>query len=132
MKLDLSIAFDRNKATVYFNKLLSNQEKIELKKHQPRRSKNQNAYWHVACTILSEETGYTVDEIKTIIKDQLEFMTYTKNCRRFYRSSLDLNTIEFANLIEFTKSFAESNGYYIPTPDEYYDHQFDVEKQLQL
>lgn len=132
MKLDLSIPFDRNKAETYFKKLMEEKARVEIKKHVSKRTNLQNAYWHVACTILSNETGCTLPEIKKIIKDHLEFMVYTKGGHQFYRSSADLDKEEFINLINFTRDFGESHGYYIPTPEEYYESQFEIERQLHI
>lgn len=130
MKLNLSNSIDRNKAETYFKKLVDKGAKIELKEFNPKRSLSQNNYFHVCCAILSDFSGYTIDEMKIIIKDQLEFMNYTKNGHKFYRSSADLNTDEFTLLVDFTRSFGQNHGQYIPTPDEYYDNQFDVERQF--
>jgi len=130
MKLNLSNNIDRNKAETYLKKLIEKKAKIELKEFKPSRSNQANKYFHVCCAILSDYSGYTIDEIKIIIKDQLEFMTYTKNGHKFYRSSANLDTDEFTLLVDFTRSFGEDHGQYIPTPEEYYDNQFDIEKQF--
>ena len=89
MKLNLSNSIDRNKAETYLKKLVEKGAKIELKEFKPKRSLSQNNYFHVCCAILSDFSGYTIDEMKIIIKDQLEFMNYTKNGHKFYRSTAD-------------------------------------------
>jgi len=132
MKLDLSIEYDCKKAIEYFGSLLKDASKIELKKCAERRSINQNSYFHVACKILGDYAGYTVPETKIIIKDQLEFMTYTKNNHRFYRSTSDLTKEEFTELIEYVRSFGDQHGCYIPTSEEYITNHFEIERELHM
>lgn len=132
MKFDLSISPDRNKAKQYFDKLIEQKSKIELKKFSVSRSNQQNKYFHAACGILSDYSGYTIEEIKIIIKDQLEFMTYEKNGHRFYVSTADLNKDQFGDLVDFVISFGDSHGCHIMTPDEFYDNQFAIEKELKI
>lgn len=129
MKFDLSSNYDRFKAEEYFKKLLDKGEKIELKKFVGSRTNLQNRYFHVCCKILGDYAGYTVDETKVIIKDQLDFMTYNKGTHRFYRSTSELDKEEFTALIDYVRSFADQHGCNIPTPEEYYEYQFEINKQ---
>ena len=132
MKYDLSISKEKQLAERYFKKLCESGARIELKKFHSSRSLNQNNYFHVCCKILSDYSGYTVDEIKLIIKDDLEFMKYQKGGHQFYRSSADLDKAEFGDLVDYVRGFGESNGCYLPTPDEYYESQFEIEKQFNV
>jgi len=132
MKLDLSNDIDRKRAESYLAKLIEKQERIEIKKFVSKRTVQQNKYFHVACSILSDYSGYTVDEMKIIIKDQLEFMNYTKHEHKFYVSSADLDRIEFIALVDYTRNFGDQHGCYIPTPKEYLENQFIVEKELKI
>ena len=130
MKLDLSKSFDQKKAQTYLGKLIEKQSKIELKEYKEPRSNRQNRYFHAICAILGNDLGYTVDEMKIVIKRNLEWMIYQKNGVTFLRSSADLDTKEFTDLIDFTRSIGEENGCYLPTPDEFYGNMFDYEKLL--
>ena len=89
MKLNLSNKIELQKAENYFNKLKEKGARVELKEFRPSRSNQQNNYWHLCCAILSDYSGYTIDEMKIILKDQLEFMNYEKNGHKFYKSSAD-------------------------------------------
>lgn len=131
MKLDLSKDFDINKARTRLESLISKGSKIELREVTKPRTRDQNAYFHVCMAILGDYAGYTIDEMKIIIKDQLEFMTYEKNGHRFYVSTADLDKELFTKLIDFTRSFGENHGCYIPTPDQYYHDKFYYDKELQ-
>ncbi len=132
MKLDLSNEIDRKRAGSYLAKLIEKQARIEIKKFIPKRTIQQNKYFHMACSILSDYSGYTVDEMKIIIKDQLEFMTYTKHGHRFYISSADLDKIAFIALVDYVRDFGEQHGCYIPTPAEYLESQFEIERELKI
>lgn len=130
MKLDLTKSIDIGRAKTYLETLIKKGSKIELKQYRPKRTNRQNAYFHVCCGLLSDYSGYTIDEVKKIIKDQLEFMKYEKGGHIFYRSSSDLDTLEFTKLVDHTRSFGEDHGCYIPTPEQYYETPFDVEKLI--
>ena len=132
MKLDLSREYDINRGKTYLAKLIKSGARIELKKYQERRTIQQNSYFHVACKILSDYSGYTVPEMKIIIKDQLEFMVYEKKGHRFYKSTSDLTKEEFSELIEFVRGFGETHGCYIPSPEEHITSQFEIERELQI
>lgn len=131
MKFDLSEDYDRYKAKEYFDKLMKDGEKIDITKKQVKRTLNQNSYFHACCGLLAQYSGYTIEEIKKIIKDQLEFMKYTKNNHEFYRSSADLNKEEFSDLIEFTISFGAEHGCNIPSSEDYLKYSFEIDKDLQ-
>jgi len=128
MKLNLSDTVEQTKAREYFQKLIAEGAQIELKKFKPSRSNQQNRYFHLCCTLLSDYSGYTTDEVKMIIKNQLEFMSYLKGKHKFYKSSAELNTEEFTLLIDFTREFAHQHGVNIPTPEEYFNNQFEIDK----
>jgi hypothetical protein len=130
LKLDLSNHLDQNKACTYFERLLREGKKIELKEFAPARTSLQNRYFHAICTILGNDLGYTVDEMKIVIKRHLEWMQYKVNGQTFLRSSSSLDTIEFTDLIDFTRSTGQDNGCYLPTPDEYYQNTFEIEKLI--
>lgn len=132
MKYDLINDKERELAKKYFDRLCESQSKIEIKKFHGARTLSQNKYFHVACTILSNYSGYTVDEMKLIIKNDLEFMTYNKGPHRFYRSSADLDKVEFIALVDHVRNFGQDNGCYIPTPEEYIESQFEIEKQVNV
>lgn len=132
MKLDLSKPYDLNRARQYFNKLIKKGAKVELKEYRNQRSLSQNAYLHVLFTIIANDTGYTVEEAKTAIKRRCDFMIYTKNTEKFLRSTTDLDTKEMTDFIDWLRLFSmEELDVYLPTPDEYLQGQFEIEKELE-
>ncbi len=132
MKLDLSKSIDTMKAESYFNKLKEKQAKIELKEFKAKRSLPQNSYLHMAFGMMAAETGYTIEEIKTITKRACHFMVYEKEKNMFLRSSANLDKAEFADFIEHVRFFSLENlGLYIPTPQEFIQNQFELLKSIE-
>ena len=130
MKLDLSIDFDRKKAKTYFDKLMEEGARIEIKKHHNSRTLNQNSYLHACLKILCDYSGYAISEMKQILYGQIPFMSYSKGGHTFYNSSADLDKQQFADLIEWVREFGNSQGVYIPTSEEYLQSEFEIEKDL--
>jgi hypothetical protein len=133
MKLDLSIQYDKSKAQHYFNQLLEKGAKIELKELKPKRTIQQNKYLHVCITIFANETGYTIEEAKTLLKRTFgRFMLYEKKGDKYLRSTADLDTREESEFIDFIRTFASQEaGIYIPTSEEYLRDQFAIDKSIE-
>lgn len=132
MKLDLSLEFDRNKAQVYFNKLMKDGVKIELKKIVKQRTMDQMKYLHVCLAMFANDTGYSIDETKEVFSHQLpEILRYEKNGHNFRKSTNDLDTKECGKLIDLVRQVAnEELGLYIPDATEYLINRFAIEKEL--
>ncbi len=95
------------------------------------RSGNQNRYyWGCVIQILSEDTGYTKDEMHEIIKHKfllIHSILETKQGRKvaveFSRSTTELDTKEFENLMSEIREWASMElGIYIQNPGEYVDN----------
>jgi len=134
MLLDLSREFDIKRAKDYFDKLITDQSKIEIKKVRKTRSLDQNRYFHLCVKFFCAETGYTIKEAKTLLAREFgSFMIYETNGNKFIRSTSDLNTQEMTQYIDWIRNVAcyENLGVYVMTPDEYITHQFDIDKEFQ-
>ncbi len=131
MKLDLSNHIDIQRAETYLKKLIEEGSKIELKKFVKKRTLAQNGYLHVCLTIFSQETGFTVNELKDIFAERLpDILTYTKSGHVFRKSTSDLTTKEMTELIDLIRSTANENlGVYIPTSEEYLTNKFEIDRQ---
>ena len=130
MILDTSNSLDRNKAETYFNTLLSNNKKIELKEIKNKRTITQNKYLHVCITLFAIEFGYTLDEAKTLLKRECSFMYYKKNDMLFLKRTRDMLTDELTKFIEFIRNYASKQGCYIPTADEYKNDSYNIDKHI--
>lgn len=133
MKLDLSNSIDKQRATTYIGKLMDKEAKIELKEVRPKRSLNQNSYLHVCFSIIALETGYSLQEAKTVLKRAYgDGMVYEKHGQKFLRSTADLDSLEMTHFIDWLRSFAlDQFDCYIPTSEEYLENQFMVDKEIE-
>lgn len=130
MKLDLSKTLDRKKAKVYFDKLLLQNKKIELKVVQPNRSISQNSYLHVVISLYAINFGYTLNEAKTDLKRLCEFMVYEKNGIKYLKETSKMNSKELSEFINWIRNYASLNGLYIPTAEEYKENKFSIDKEI--
>lgn len=130
MKLDLSTDFDLNKFRMYAKKLIEKGSKVELKEIKPRRTLSQNSYAHVVFSLFAIETGYTLQEIKTLMKRDFGCV-YEKSGQKFLKSTSDMDTAELSGLIEFTRDKAAKQMIYIPSADEYKAQSFEIDKLIE-
>lgn len=133
MKYDLSERADIYIAKGRFAKYLNEGKRIELKVWRAKRTNRQNAYLHVCLGFVAQETGYTIEEAKTLMKRQFgRYLVYQKNGETFYKTTAELDTLQLTEFIEYIRHTAsESLGVYIPTPEQYYEDQFEIEKHLE-
>lgn len=131
MKFNSSDVKDVKKAKEYLNKLTSKECFFEVKEIYKRKSVSNNAYLHVCISLIAIELGYTLEECKTTLKGLCEFMSYRKNGNTFLRSVRDLNNKECAEFTEFIRNKASSIGIYIPTPEEYKEQRFEIDKHIE-
>lgn len=132
MKFDLSQADDRIRAGNYFNKLLGQDARIEIKKHRDAKSPQQNKYLYACFKVLSDYSGYTIEEIKQILKTMSSVMVREKGGHVFFRSISELDSKEMTTFIDEVRQFGLDQDCYIFSPDEFYQNQFNIEKQLGL
>ena len=121
MILDLNISHDRNKADVYFAKLIKDGSKIELKKIPARRTLKQNSYVHALFTLAGSNYGYSTDEMKIVVKRILGYV-YIKDGQEFYSHTSDMNTKEKSVFIDRFRNWSAHEGYYLPSADEMGDN----------
>jgi hypothetical protein len=78
------------------------------------------------------ETGYSMEETKQLLKG-MAGLTYEKEGFTIYKSTTDLNTKECSDFCEFIRSkYQEQFNGYLPTPEEYYSNQFEIEKECKI
>jgi len=104
MILDLTNILDKKKAETYFSKLLDTQKKIELKEIKAKRSVKHNAYLHVCITLFAIEFGYTIEEAKTLLKRDCEFMRYEKNGIVFLKATRKMLSDKLSKFIEWIRN----------------------------
>jgi hypothetical protein len=131
MKFDLSNPLEQQKAQTRLKYLISKGKNIELTEIKPKRTIKQNSYFHVIMTIFSNETGYTIEESKTLFARLFgKFMIYEKNGFKFKQSTSLLNTTELTEYIDFIRHYSsEEAGVYLPTSEEYLNNQNLIDNQ---
>jgi hypothetical protein len=104
-------------AFLYLTKLAGKEVVAEVKEVRPKRSGQQNRYLHLLIGFYGLETGYRLDEAKTIYKRiaNPDTFVYEKDGIYFLRSSADLDSAEMTKSIDRFKEFAlEHNGVRLP------------------
>ncbi len=100
---------------------LNEGKKVSVEVIRQKRSKNENAYYWLILGELSEETGYTPDELHELFKGmflknhiEIKGKNYT-----VIRSTSDLNTAEFEEYLSKIRQLASIEwGYYVKLPNE--------------
>lgn len=102
---------------------------VTIQEPKDIRTLQQNKYFHKCCSILGNEIGYTVEEMKVILKK--EFGMYdevhdkkTGEVLINWKSTADLTKKDFAELTENLLRFAAEQGVVIQTPEEFFKGSF--------
>ncbi len=129
MKFDLKT--QQTEAINYFNKLLENECRCEIKEVKKKRSVSQNAYLHVCISLFAVSTGYTLEEAKTLLKRNCPFMVYEKNNVKFLKNTSTMNSKELTDFIEYIRNFSARQNIFIPSSEDYLLHQFEIDKEIE-
>lgn len=130
MKYDLNKPLDTQKFKTWVQEMLEKKKRINVSQVREKRSIRHNAYLHVCITIYAIEQGYTVKEMKEVLKEDFG-VTYQNNSRTFLKSTSDYDSKELSEFIERIRNNASQNGVYIPTSAEYLANQFDIDKHIE-
>ncbi len=105
--------------------LLGERVTVTMKKYRPykQRSNEENRYyWGVVIKILSDEIGYTNDEMHEILKYQFlqkEIVSRKGHKTTIPGSTADLSTSEMEDYLQRVRAWgAEKLSIYIPLPNE--------------
>ena len=91
-----------------------------------KRSLAQNKYLHKIFSIIADHTGYSMNEIKTLMKHEFGLYEEVKNKKTGevllnYISTADLSKSEFADFTEKILLFCNSHGLKVQTPEQYFE-----------
>lgn len=91
---------------------------VTISEYKRNRSSEQNNYcWGVVYKIMSDETGYTPEEVHQLMAER--FLSYEKDGHRFVRSTTTLNTAEMEEYLAKVRMFASTElSTYVPMPRE--------------
>ena len=128
MKYELTKTYDCQKALEYLNKLIKRGSKCEVKVIHPKRSLSANNYLHVLFQIWGNHMGYTLDEAKETVKDELQYF-YFKNSKhpnansltqKFYCKTSKMDSAELAEFTDKFRTWSQATcNYYLCSPEEY-------------
>lgn len=107
------------KAFEYLIELTGKEAVVDITKVNPKRSGQANRYYHLLLGIFGLETGYTIEEVKTLHKRKIcpEMFMYEKKGEKFLRSSADLDSAEMTKAIDRFKEYAAEQGCPLPPAD---------------
>lgn len=91
-----------------------------------KRTLKQNRYFYAVLNIFAQHTGYSTNEIKTLMKHEFGMYDEILNKKTGevlinYRSTANMTKKEFSDLTENIVMFANKHGLKIMTPEEYYE-----------
>ena len=130
MLYDLKDIVQSNDAKIKLRKLIEEGRWIELTKKKEKRTVKMNSYLHVVITMFAIKFGYTLDEAKTLLKRECNFMVYEKNGIKFLRRTRDLNTIEASDFISWIRNYSSQNGFYILSAEEYKENSYAIDEEI--
>jgi len=129
--LDLHKEDHRKRAQVYFDKLMEQHAKMEIKKIPQRRTLSQNAYLHVLFSLWGNEYGYSIDESKIVVKRALKY-TYERNGETFLKHTSGMDTKELSEFVDRFRNWSVAEGFYLPSADEigenYADYAYEIDR----
>ena len=115
----LKLPAQLEKFDFHIQQLRKHEGSVRIDKIQRKRTIRQNAFLHVLISLFAIETGYTLDEAKTLLKRKAECMIYTKHNEKFLKRTRDLDTKELSEFIEWIRNYSGQQGFYLPNADEY-------------
>lgn len=113
---------DKRAYMVWLGTLEGKEIELSVYKRRKRRSKNQNSYlFGVVYAVVSETTGFTVDEVHDAMK-MLFLRVHRDGLPDTVRSTTGLTTEEFSEYIENIKRWASEKLFcYIPDAGEVWE-----------
>jgi len=101
----------------YLKSLKKGKVQIEIKKVRAIRSLQQNALYWMWLSIISNDTGFTPDELHTTFRSM--FLTDHSQRLPVVRSTTVLNKIQFGLYLDKIEREAGKMGIILPVPDQY-------------
>ena len=130
MIYDTSKELEVNKLLSRLDLLLSKKCVIELKEKKKSRTLSQNAYLHVCITLFAIETGNNLDDMKHELKRACHFMHTFDGDKIKTKLTRNMDIKELTEFIDWIRTYASMQGMYIPTPDEYIQNSFEIDKEI--
>ena len=130
MKYDLSKTLDINKMFAKIDSMIARGVIVELTEKKPVRTLSQNSYLHVCITLFAIEFGYNLKDAKQHLKRKCSFMHEGEGEGVRTKLTRSLNTKELTDFIEWIRNYSSMQGCYIPTPEEYIQNRFEIDREI--
>lgn len=96
---------------------------IVIHKKKKHRSVQQNRYYWLVCTMISEYTGFSKEEIHAILKSRFLKVEKVNEVSGviydYIKSTTELSTVEYEQYMDSVRQFAaEEFGMNVPMPNE--------------
>lgn len=111
--------YDPDKLELYLGSFKEGQEIVyRITRYSKGRSNPQNSYmWAVVYGMISEEIGYTPEEVHDLMR--MEHLTDKSSKYPRMRSTTELSTVEMEEYLTKCRNWASAEiGLYIPLPNE--------------
>lgn len=137
MLLDTKKPFEAKKLQTRVDYLIKKGAKVEVLEKHPKRSTDQNNYFHAVITIFAVEMGETMEYVKQrVFKHEVnpEIFVYerenvkTGEYRAALKSSASITSKEMCEAIDKFLIFAAGHGIYIMSADDYKENYFYVQQ----
>ena len=133
MNYDLSNKGDvsdfNDKAKYYIEKGV----KVSLKRITEPKTISQNKYLHALFGIIGLHFGYTIEEVKQVVKMLREdVFTYERNGYKFIKSFSVLTKEEVSDVINWLRDYMSTkHSLYLMTSEEYLQHKYNVDNEIE-
>lgn len=120
MIFNLDKEIDRQRFRQRCKWLWDNRKRVNVTEKRGSRTLQQNKYFHLIVGWYGLELGYTLEEMKQIVKNEIipGVFEYEKNGKEFKCGTSELNTQEMTIVIDAVRNHASTNGVYLPAPNE--------------
>lgn len=101
---------------------------LRIDERKPKRSERQNAYLWLYIGLIADETGYTKDEVHSLMKGKFltrEIKEVMGQKVRITKSTTDLTKSEFSDYIQEIEAFT---GIQSPNTDEFFGYELGYHK----
>lgn len=130
MRYDLKDISQSTDAKQRLRKLIEKGKTVEITVKQKQRSIPLNSFLHVCISLFAINFGYTIEEAKTLLKRQCDFMVYEKKGIKFLRKTSKLDNLECSKFVEWIRNYSSQNGYYICDADEYKKNRYAIDNEI--
>ena len=95
---------------------------VIIQKHKHDKTAEQRGWFHSLCKMLGDECGYTLEEVKELVKKDIigtKLVTIGSKTKEVTESSEGLDKMGYSELIEGIYRLGAEAGVVLPNPDRW-------------